>query len=79
LRAAWIILIGGIILSTATVYWAVTAGTYICFGGFACQPSFDAWMLQRSLAFAGGIVGIVAVALGTVLLRRNPISTFGDK
>jgi hypothetical protein len=36
-------------------------------------------MLQRSLAFAGGIVGIVAVALGTVLLRRNPINTIGGK
>jgi len=67
MRMAPILLVGGILLIIIGLYWAVTASTYICFGGLACQSSYNAWMLERTLGSSSLFIGIGLLAVGTYM------------
>ena len=70
-----ILLVGGILLTIIGLYWAVTASVYICFGGLACQSSYNAWMLERTLGSSSLFIGIGLLAVGTYMWFKVRPST----
>ena len=78
MRMAPILLVGGILLTIVGLYWAITAGSYKCLGGLACQSSYDAWLLESRLGLSGLFVGIGLLAVGSFLWFKARPSTMGN-
>ncbi len=78
MRMAPILLVGGILLTIVGLYWAVTASTYKCLGGLACQGSYDAWWLESRLGLSGLFVGIGLLAVGTYVWFKDRPSIMGN-
>ncbi len=75
MRMAPILLVGGILLAIMGRYWAEMVSTYVCFGGFACQSSYNAWVFERILGSSSFFVVIGLLAVGSYLRFKVRPST----
>src|SRR5439155_14777124 len=75
IRTAPILLVGGGLLTIIGLYWAITASTYLCFGGLARRSSYNAWMLERTLGCSSLFIGIGLLAVGTYMWFKVRPST----
>src|SRR6266571_1462949 len=47
------------LLTAIGLYWAMTAGTYLCGGSeIACQSSYEAWLVEKRFGLASPLAGL---------------------